>query len=141
MSEKYKDRRSEKGFSLIELIVVLVILGLLAAIVAPRVMDKLGKARGQTAKLQIEEFDGAMDAFVFDVGRYPTTAEGLDALVTNTTGNDSWAGPYLKKGLPIDPWGRRYEYIYPGQHGTDYEIYSYGPDGQAGTGDDIVSWK
>jgi general secretion pathway protein G len=140
MSEKFEDRKSEKGFSLIELIVVLVILGLLAAIVAPKVAGNLGKGKTKIAKIQISEFEGALEAFMFDMGRYPTTAEGLDALVHNPTSTDAWAGPYLKKTLPMDPWGKQYQYRCPGQNG-DYDILSVGPDGTEGNEDDVCSWK
>ena len=100
-------RRSAEGFSLIELIVVLVILGLLAAVVAPRVYDKLAKGKDQIAKIQIKEIEGALQLFSFDMGRYPATSEGLESLVRNPGNADSWKGPYLaKKELPKDPWGK-----------------------------------
>jgi len=142
MSEKFEDRKSEKGFSLIELIVVLVILGLLAAIVAPKVAGNLGKGKTKIAKIQISEFEGALEAFMFDMGRYPTTAEGLDALIHNPTGSDSWAGPYLpqKRPVPVDPWGKPYRYRCPGEYG-DFDIFSAGPDGIEGNDDDVSNWK
>ncbi len=140
MSADLNERRQEKGFSLIELIVVLVILGLLAAVVAPRVYDKLAKGKEQIAKIQIKELEGALQLFSFDMGRYPTTSEGLDALVHNPGGLDSWKGPYLAKDLPKDPWGKPYNYRCPGQHG-DYDIYSNGPDGVEGGDDDVTSWQ
>jgi general secretion pathway protein G len=134
------DRRSDKGFSLIELIVVLVILGLLAAVVAPRVYDKLAKGKDQIAKIQIKELEGALQLFSFDMGHFPSTAEGLEALVRNPGNNDSWKGPYLAKDLPKDPWGRPYVYRFPGMHG-DYDLFSCGADGVDGGDDDICSWK
>jgi general secretion pathway protein G len=139
MAETFKDRKSEKGFSLIELIVVLVILGLLAAIVAPKVAGKLIQSKRQIAKIQIAEFEQTLEAFMFDMGRYPTTAEGLNVLVFNP-GSDAWAGPYLKKAVPVDPWGHQYLYRCPGQYG-DCDLYSLGPDGNEGTEDDVVNWK
>jgi general secretion pathway protein G len=140
MAETFKDRKSEKGFSLIELIVVLVILGLLAAIVAPKVAGKLVQSKSQIARIQIAEFEQTLEAFMFDMGRYPSTSEGLNALIANPTGSDSWAGPYLKKALPNDPWGHQYLYRCPGQNG-DCDIISLGPDGSEGTEDDVVNWK
>jgi general secretion pathway protein G len=132
--------RSEKGFTLIELIVVLVILVLLAAIVAPKVFNKLAKGRDQIAKIQITELEGAIQLFSFDMGRNPTTAEGLESLVRNPGNNDSWKGPYLAKALPQDPWGRPYGYRCPGNNG-DFDIFSFGADGTEGNEDDICSWK
>ncbi len=133
------ERKSEKGFSLIELIVVLVILGLLAAIVGPNVYNKLAKGKDQIAKIQIKELEGALQLYSFDMGRYPETGEGLEALIRNPGNSDSWRGPYLAKALPKDPWGRPYMYRSPGQHG-DFDLFSYGADGVEGE-DDICSWK
>lgn len=135
-------RKRERGFSLIELIVVLVILGLLATIVGPSVMSRLGKGKADIARVQIDNLEGALSLFRFDIGRYPNTSEGLMALVENP-GIQNWSGPYLeKKRVPVDPWGRDYEYRCPGQNG-DYDIICYGADGvEGGEGDnaDIVSW-
>jgi len=140
MSANTESRKSEKGFSLIELIVVLVILGLLAAVVAPNVYNKLAKGKDQIARIQIKELEGALQLFLFDLGRYPTSAEGLDALVHNPGNLDAWSGPYLEKDVPKDPWGRAYTYRCPGMHG-DYDLLSFGPDGTEGGDDDICSWK
>lgn len=144
MRIKSDERRSEKGFSLIELIVVLVILGLLASIVGPRIYNKLARGKEQIAKIQIKELEGALQLFSFDIGRYPNSAEGLDSLIRNPGNLESWKGPYLAKTeLPLDPWGKPYIYRCPGQHG-DYDLLSYGPDGlEGGEGEnaDIVSWK
>ncbi len=135
-------RRRQRGFSLIELIVVLVILGLLATVVGPQVIKRLGQGKAEIAKLQIDQLEGALGLFRFDVGRYPSTAEGLQALIENP-GIQNWSGPYLEKNsLPPDPWGRTYEYRSPGQHG-DFDLWSNGADGNpGGDGDDadITSW-
>lgn len=131
------------GFTLIELMVVMIILGLLAALVAPKVLNKLGKSKQKIAKTQIEMLSSALDQFKLDTGRYPTTEEGLKALIENP-GIPGWDGPYLKKKvIPKDPWGRPYIYKCPGDHG-DFDLYSLGADGKpGGTGEnaDIVSWE
>jgi general secretion pathway protein G len=135
-----EDRRSEKGFSLIELIVVLVILGLLAAVVGPSVFKHLATGKEKIAKIQIKELEGGLQLFSFDMGRFPNTSEGLDALMRNPGNAEAWKGPYLNKELPKDPWGKPYVYRSPGLHG-DYDLYSCGPDGADGGDDDICSWK
>ncbi len=141
MNVDLRDRKSEKGFSLIELIVVLVILGLLAAVVGPRVYDKLAKGKDQIAKIQIKEFEGALQMFSFDMGRYPTSSEGLESLVRNPGSSDSWHGPYLSKNdVPKDPWGHPFVYRSPGMHG-DFDLFSCGADGVDGGDDDICNWK
>src|SRR5512143_877161 len=137
--KKLKDRR---GVTLIELLVVMVILGLLAALVGPRLFGHVGAANQKAAKTQIEMLGQGLDAFRLDVGRYPTTSEGLNALTTNP-GVEGWNGPYLKKGLPNDPWKRPYQYQSPGEHG-DYDIVSYGADGAPGgegESKDVTSWE
>ena len=133
-----------EGFTLIELLVVMIIIGLLAALVGPRMFSKVGKSKQAAAKAQIEMFGTALDAFRLDVGRYPTTEEGLKALIEKPAGVENWDGPYLrKKVIPLDPWGRPYHYKSPGDHG-EYDLFSYGRDGiPGGKGEDadIVSWK
>lgn len=132
----------QKGFTLIELLIVMIILGLLAALVAPKLFQKVGMSKVKAAQTQIAMLGTALDAYRLDVGKYPTTAEGLEALVKNP-GYDTWDGPYLPKNVPSDPWGKPYVYRCPGEHG-DYDLYSLGADGQqGGKGEnaDIVSWK
>lgn len=141
-----RTHQTQAGFTLIELLVVLLILGFIAGIAGPQVMNYLGDSKAKTAKLQIEEFGASLDLFKLDVGRYPDSGEGLQALVAAPGGNgaDRWRGPYLrKKNVPKDPWGNDYRYAAPGQHGH-YDIISLGADGQdGGDGDnkDIVSWE
>ena len=130
------DRKSEKGFSLIELIVVMVILAMLAGIVGYKYTGYISKSKSQAAKIQIEKLGGALQMYLLDVGRYP---DNLESLVQNP-GIEAWNGPYLEKELPKDPWDKAYQYRYPGMHG-DYDLFSLGPDGTDGGDDDIVSWK
>ncbi len=132
----------EGGFTLVELLVVMVILGLLAALVVPSYLGREKKARAQAAKAQVELLGTALDTFRLDVGRYPTTQEGLQALRAAPGSLPRWDGPYLKKDVPQDPWGRPYVYESPGQHG-DYDLYSYGSDGAPGGASDagdVASW-
>ena len=135
--------RRAGGVTLIELLVVLVILGLLAGLVGPQVMKYLGGANTKTAKLQIEDFSTALDAFRLDMGRYPNSNEGLQALVVQPPGATRWNGPYLRKNIiPKDPWGNEYQYRSPGQHGA-FDLYSLGADsaeGGDGENQDVVSW-
>jgi len=134
--------RRGRGFTLLELLVVIVIIGLLAAYVGPKYFSQLGKSEVTAAKAQIDAFDKTLDTYRLDVGRYPTSEEGLAALMTAPPGAGAkWNGPYLKKAIPPDPWGNPYQYRSPGAT-ADYEVLSLGKDGQpGGTGDnaDITS--
>jgi len=135
--------RNSDGFTLIELLVVMVIIGLLAALVGPRFIRQEEKAKIKAAKAQIELLGTALDTFRLDVGRYPSTQEGLEALRTKPGGLERWDGPYLKKDLPLDPWGKAYAYKSPGEHGA-FDIVSYGADGAPGGEEDnrdITSWE
>jgi general secretion pathway protein G len=124
------------GFTLLELLVVIVIIGLLAAYVGPKYFAQLGKSEVTVAKAQIESFEKALDTFRLDVGRYPTTEEGLKALSAKPPTAAKWNGPYLSKDVPLDPWGHAYVYRAPGSKG-DYDLISYGKDGQpGGSGED-----
>ncbi len=140
---KQANRRSEQGFTIMELVVVIIIIGLLAAFVAPKFFGKVSEAKLKSAKAQIELFGTALDALRLDVGRYPTTDEGLAALREKPSGMEFWKGPYLPKEIPVDPWGKPYIYKSPGEHG-DYDLMSYGLDGAPGgegENEDVVSWK
>ena len=142
--DNYRGRYKATGFSLIELLVVLVILGLLAGLVGPNVLKWISSANTDTARTQIEQFSGALDLYRLEVGRYPTTAEGLEALVQAPPGASRWNGPYLKKAtVPKDPWGNEYQYRAPGQN-SDFDLYSLGADnaeGGEGENQDVVSWQ
>ncbi len=132
----------KRGFTLVELLVVMVIIGLLATLVAPGLIKQLGKSQQSAAKSQIAMLEQALDKFRLDVGRYPSAQEGLASLVTNP-GIDNWDGPYVKNSLLNDPWGKPYHYDIPGTHG-EFDIYSYGRDGQPGgekEDKDITSWE
>ncbi len=128
----------QAGFSLIELMIVLVILGLIAGIVGPQAMKYLGKGKSQSAKVQIENISAALDMYRLEVGNYPTSSEGLKALVASPAGARGWNGPYLKKGdVPLDPWNKEYQYKRPGGNNQPYDLMSFGADGTTGgEGDD-----
>lgn len=132
----------QAGFSLIEIMIVMIIIGLIASLVGPKMFGQLGKAQQKTAKAQIEMLMTTMDAYRLDVGTYPSTSEGFEALRRNP-GHDKWAGPYLAKEIPLDPWNRPYHYQNPGEHG-EIDIFSYGRDdrpGGDGENTDVVSWE
>lgn len=129
-----KVRRRVAGFTLVELLVVLAILGMLAALVGPQVLNQLGGAKSKSATIQIRDFEQALELYKLDVGRFPRSGEGLEALVRQPSGAKGWNGPYLKKDeLPMDPWGNPYEYRVSG---SKIEIISYGADGRAGGADE-----
>jgi general secretion pathway protein G len=144
MRKKMRGRkRGEAGFTLVEMLVVITIIGLIMALVGPRVLNYLGESKVKAARIQIESFESSLDLFYLDAGRYPSTIEGLTALVKRPAGLASWSGPYLKSGnVPNDPWGRPYGYKSPGEHGA-YDIVSFGaggPGGTDGAASVIASW-
>ncbi|WP_175649759.1 type II secretion system major pseudopilin GspG [Pseudomonas sp. Marseille-P9899] len=126
-----RQRRTQHGFTLLELLVVLVVLGLLAGIVAPRYFSQLGRSEAKVARAQIEGLAKALDLYRLEVGRYPSSEQGLQALVTAPSDESRWTGPYLQKKVPDDPWGHPYIYRYPGEN-NEYDLFSLGKDGQPG---------
>lgn len=125
-------RRGQAGFTLVEILVVITIIGMIMALVGPRVLNYLGESKTKAARIQIESFSSALDLFYLDLGRYPTSSEGLGALAQRPGNASGWNGPYLRGGmLPVDPWGRPYVYRSPGERAA-YEIVSLGSDGQEG---------
>ena len=143
LGKRPRRRRGDEGFTLLEMLVVLAIMGLLAAIIAPQVLKYLGTSRSQTAKVQIQNVDAALQLFRLDVGRFPTQEESLGALVTAPSTAPGWNGPYLQKSAALnDPWGTPYVYKIPGKHG-EIDVYSLGSDkAEGGTGEaaDVGNW-
>lgn len=138
-----KRRHMQHGFTLLELLVVMVIIGLLASYVAPRFFDQIGKSEVKAARAQLDALDKALGAYRIDIGHFPSGDQGLKALVERPSSEAKWSGPYLAKSLPPDPWGRPYVYRVPGEQGRDYDLFSLGKDGQrGGSGEnaDISIW-
>jgi len=134
--------RSQRAFTLLELLVVMVIIGLLAGFVAPKYFGQIGKSEVKVARAQIDALDKALEQYRLDLGKYPSTEQGLAALNVSPPGEAKWAGPYLRKDAPLDPWGRAYVYRFPGERG-DFDIVSYGRDGRPGgegEDQDIGNW-
>ena len=142
VGRRYRPGRVAGGFTLIELLLVLVILAALAAVVVPKFTKRSEQAKVTAAATDVANIEVALDAFEVDCGRYPTTAEGIGALVQQPTDAEGWKGPYIKRGVPSDPWNNAYVYRQPGQHNTNgYDLHSFGPDGESGSGDDIDNWS
>jgi general secretion pathway protein G len=142
ISSRFVSTARQRGFTLLELLVVIVIIGLLAGLVAPRYFDQVSKSNAKIARAQIDSLEKALDQYRLDIGSYPNTEQGLAALNVKPQNVEKWSGPYLKKAVPADPWGARYLYKAPGDHG-EYDLSSLGSDGQAGgTGEaaDVNSW-
>ncbi len=139
----YKPLRTfQRGFTLLELLVVMVIIGLLAGYVGPKYFAQIGKSEVKTARAQIDALGKALDQYRLDAGHYPSTEQGLAALNVAPAGESRWGGPYLQKAVPDDPWGKPYQYKSPGEHG-EYDLFSFGKDGAAGGQDeaaDVVNW-
>jgi general secretion pathway protein G len=139
-----RQKSRQRGITLIELLVVVTIIGLFAALVAPKLWTKLGGAKQTAARQQIQNFINALGMYKLDVGTFPTTEQGLQALRTKPQGVERWDGPYLPQDIPDDPWGHKYVYKFPGEHGDEPDIISLGLDGkEGGEGEnaDVVSWK
>jgi general secretion pathway protein G len=144
-NDRLRQRKASRhgGFTLMELLVVLAILGLLMSLVGPRVLNQLGGAKTKTAAIQIRDLEQTLEMYKLDVGRFPSTGEGLAALVTKPGGSTGWNGPYLKSDVPLDPWKREYHYKYPGDH-AELDIFSYGQNGSPGgegEDSDVGNWK
>jgi general secretion pathway protein G len=143
-SRRKRRTRRQSGVTLIEMLVVVTIIALFAALVAPRMLHRADMARSTQARAQINSFMTALGAYKLDTGLFPATEQGLQALRMQPSGVNQWEGPYLPAEIPVDPWGRPYVYKYPGDHGDEPDVISYGADGQPG-GDgintDILSWK
>lgn len=140
--KKHSIFRKSHGFTLLELLVVMVIIGLLAGYVGPKYFAQVGKSEVKSAIAQINALEKALDTYRLDTGHYPSTEQGLEALMTQPASEPKWQGPYLKKAVPPDPWGKPYIYKQPGEHG-EFDLFSYGKDGQpGGSGDavDITNW-
>lgn len=142
MPQAFEKKWKQGGFTLLELLVVMVIIGLLVGYVGPKYFAQIGKSEVKAAKAQIDALGKALDQYRLDTGHYPSAEQGLNALVTKPANENKWEGPYLTKAVPNDPWGRPYLYKSPGEHG-DYDLLSYGKDGQpGGSGEnaDVVNW-
>jgi general secretion pathway protein G len=139
-----RSKSSQAGVTLIEMLVVVSIIGLFTTVAAMRFLPRAEAAKVVAARTQIATFSNALALYKLDNGSYPLQAQGLSSLRIKPEGADSWAGPYLEKDIPADPWGHPYSYKFPGDHGEEPDIVSYGADGQAGgsgTGEDIVNWR
>lgn len=137
-------RSQQHGFTLLELLVVLLIIGLLAGFVGPKYFAQIGKSESKIAKAQIDAFDKSLDQYRLDTGHYPSTEQGLSVLFAKPANEPKWQGPYLKKAVPADPWGAPYQYKSPGNEGREYDLFSYGKDAKAGgTADatDVTNWE
>ncbi len=134
--------RRTYGFTLLELLVVMVIIGLLVGYVGPKYFSQVGKSEVKAARAQINALEKALDQYRLDTGHYPSTEQGLNSLFAKPANEGRWDGPYLKKSVPADPWGKPYQYAAPGEHG-EFDLYSFGKDGQPGGADeaaDITNW-
>ena len=142
MLSNRQSQRRQGGFTLMEMLVVLASLGLLASLVGPAVLNQLGGAKSKTAAIQIKDLEQALEMYKLDVGRFPTTSQGLDALVKKPAGASGWNGPYLKSSVPEDPWGGDYQYKYPGER-AEVDLFTYGADGNPGgegEDSDVGNW-
>lgn len=142
MLDSWQKFRWHRGFTLLELLVVMVIIGLLAGYVGPKYFSQIGKSEIKATRAQIDSLEKALDQYRLDIGRYPSTEQGLGALTAAPSGEAKWQGPYLKKAVPLDPWGKPYQYKFPGER-AEFELMSFGKDGQlggSGEDSDITNW-
>lgn len=139
---RHAARKGQQAFTMIELLIIMIILGLLVSLVGPKLIQKVDTSKVKTARTQISMLETGLDAYRLDLGRYPSSAEGLKALVEKSE-SPRWEGPYLRKGVPLDPWGREYQYRSPGEHGS-FDLFSLGADGATGgegENADVVNWE
>jgi len=139
MPVNFKERKSEEGMTLVELIIVVVILGMLVAALSYTLIGRLGQSKEQIAKIEISQIEGNLNIYMIDLGNYPDQGVGLEALVENTTSSSNWKGPYMRK-MPTDPWGNPYVYSFPGDHGLDFDLCSTGVEVND-PNDDICNWN